>query len=154
MKAIFGKMREPESVRRKQTLGASTGNFSKAVLDPKTIAIIKLTCHVFEQLDRQSISAMERQLNLVADQKKRVSRQVADFINRPESLGEIYKGIKAARLSGHSDVYGIFERLCVISAYSARFDRTTLQRLIAVGKHLSLSQDEIYKLVEKSKLAE
>ncbi len=153
MKAIFSKISAPESVRRNKALGASTGNFDPVSLDAKTVIIIKLTCYVFGSLDRQSISAMENRLGLRSDHRKQVSRQVAAYVNRPQGLSAIYKEMRTHRLSDHSSAYSIFERVCMIASYSARFDKSILRNLVGAGKQFGLTQDEIYRVIAKTKLA-
>jgi len=96
---------------------------------------------------------MENRLGLKSDHKKQVSRQVAAYVNRPQGLGSIYKEMRNNRLSDHSSAYSIFERLCTIASYSARYDKSVLNSIILVGKQFGLTQDEIYRVIAKSNLA-
>ncbi len=132
-------------------MGTSSGAFNDKTLDQKSLIIIKLANHAFGSLDRVLITAIERDLQLRPEQRRNIHGEIAKLAGTSENIKTIVRPIVHKR--DHNSAHALFCKLCEIASHSQRYDMSVLKKLVAIGKALRLSRDEIYRLIAKHQLA-
>ena len=149
-RSSFVKVVEAKAINH---MGSSSSNFDDKSLDAQSISIVKLTHAAFGHLDRQVSASIEANLNVKPNQRKNVQRLLAEVIDQKPSIADALRPLKRMQQGGHNTAYGIFDKMCMIAAHSQRYSQGTLNNLISIAQQLGLSQEEIYYLFQKSRLA-
>lgn len=150
MKAIFAKINFKDESGKKQVLGTSSAGFQDCQLDVPTKTVVKLTYYLFNNLDRQLITALEKSINVSGPHRRNIRRLIAELADQHVVLVDI---LKPARRMSHNDRYMIFGKLCDIAGRSDKYDVGFLRRLTAIGEKMDISTEEIDRWVEKKGLA-
>ena len=155
--SFLGRFKDDTNIKHskvhKAPMGASSSNFNDKSLDIQSTAIVKLTHAAFGHLDRQVSASIEANLNVKPNQRKNVQRLLAEVIDQKPSIADALRPLKRMQQGGHNTAYGIFDKMCMIAAHSQRYSQGSLNNLISIAQQLGLSQEEIYYLFQKSRLA-
>jgi len=135
MKLNFRRLVPKDESKKNFVMGAASSGFKNAKLDQISILTVKLTLYLFEKLDRQMIAALEKFLDVRSEQRRNVTRLIGE-------------------LSGKRSNLSVFRKVCEVASKCQRYDVGTMHRLIAIGKAMKLSQNEIYQSIEKTGLAD
>jgi len=134
-------------------MGTSSSNFEDKSLDINSVTIVRLTHLAFGHLDRQVFASIEANLNIRPNQRKNVQRLLAETVDQKPSVADALRSLQKMSQGRHNAAYGIFDKLCMIATESKRYNKATLNNLISIAQQLGLSQEEIYYLFQKSRLA-
>ncbi len=151
MKLNFRRLVPKDESKKNFVMGAASSGFKNAKLDQISILTVKLTFYLFEKLDRQMIAALEKFLDVRSEQRRNVTRLIGELSGKRSNLSEI---IKPLMKSPHNDQYLVFRKVCEVASKCQRYDVGTMHRLIAIGKAMKLSENEIYQSIEKTGLAD
>lgn len=151
MKAFFKKSGTTDHGAKRHVMGAASGAFADNKINAELKTSVHLAFFLFGKLDRKVISAMEVSLNLRSAHRENIRRFIGQISNQTASLPEI---VKPHRNASHNTRYKIFGDVCKIAAGNPRFDMGFIKRLITIGKALGLSEDEVYRWIKQTRLAE
>lgn len=132
-------------------MGTASSAFQNSDVDSEATTVVKLIQFLFHDLDRQMISALERGLGANEPHKRNIRRLIAQTAEQKPSMTQILK--PTSRMS-HNSHYSIFTRVCEISSKCQHGNASFMRRLIAIGKSLKLSKDEIYRAISITGLAD
>jgi len=132
-------------------MGAASAAFAQNEIDPELKTSIHLAYFLFGKLDRKVISAMEVSLNLRAAHRENIRRFIGQISNTNDGLQSI---VKPHRNASHNTRYRIFGDVCKIAAGNPRFDKGFILRLVEIGQALGISEDEVFRAIKQSGLAE
>lgn len=151
MKAFFRKPNNPDHEVKRFALGTSSAAVLSENLGQEIKTSIQLAFYLFGKLDRKIIAAMEISFNLNASHRRNIRRYIGEISNRPVNLKEIVKPHIGAP---HHLRYRIFGDLCKIASGHQCYEMAYIRKIILIGQSLTLTEDEIFRLIKQSGLAE
>lgn len=147
LKHYLDKLSMKKATKESSSAYLAAGIYQSSDIDYQTETAVKLAVSAIENMDRVTISNIERSLLLKRKQKKTVQKIIADQMSTLTDYRNIIKSFQRRHAGQYAPSVELFRRLCTIVKACNGADQALISRTVHIGHALGLSESDIHNIV-------